>query len=512
MRFAHPLAILMGMIGLNASAAAEAALSDHQLLTIADRQISGAAARWNISAPIIHRDSGPVVSLPTEGVRISPAGLRELLVGTPDADADWLLGWVMAHEVWHQVQYRNGFDLLRADEPTARARECEADVMASRAMIEDDLRGASAENDAAELKLASRLETLVAAAQRLEAGFNGVLTHPAPDQRLTAIRSGSARAVYERLVQSASSDPQRSLVLHRLARIHDIQEGEAATSWAARLCGLILHVGNGVPFLAMDQPNLQWSTKADAPFVDFSIPYRNTGTQPLHVNVVIRSASVLRTARQQEAGWTFADASRHEFDLLPGGSYRLNGRLEWYATDERMPKLVYPHQNGSLYDAVVVPTSADPQTSGPSAPITLGLTPELETLKSTLQAILTDAPNQFRAVAPVCPDDRSSESCTLPIAIPGVTSSEVNRSPDGSSYVDLEIYRGSSEVAAVAAYQAFRARLQRIYPGIAESTRDRPDSVSFTIQPSARATLMLSRRKRDNGDWIVSIWIEPKLY
>lgn len=400
--------------------------------------------------------------------------------------------------------------MMKADDPAKRSFECEADIMGAYAVLSRELARLEDPNEEQQRALVARLDRIVGVAQRLEMGINGAFTHPNADQRLTAIRSGAGRAVYElpKLVQASA---EVGLVRDRLARIHDIRTGEDAAAWSGRMCRLILHPGAAVPSIAMDKPVFQWSKSADQPYVDYSIPYRNNGSSPIHMTVVIRAASILRSDREKQAAWIYSDASRNEFDVEPGGTYNVAGRLQWYATEERMPRLVYPHVPGSLFDADVLAASTSSQ-SAPS-PTMLDPSPELLNLQSALQALYTDAPNHFRNRAPPCPSEYGMETCPLPIAIDGVISSEVNRYEDGSSEAYLELYRGTSELEAIAAYDAFRNKLVRIYPSLNFTPTTRPNgSVQIVLKPFLKVELTLSRRMRDNGTWIVSAIIEPKFY
>lgn len=496
---------LTAFLLLHISAPASA-MTDLQIVAAATEQVEKAAARWGVSTSFVADDTDRIRSLPAGQVKASAKALRSALSGVPESEFEALLAWLMAHEVWHQLQFRRGFDPANADENAKRLNECEADVMAAFAVVDERLQSRSvAPVEEAAQELVAQLQRTMNVVQQLEAGYDGQLTHPSPRDRVLAIRTGAARAVHGR-IYTLSSDPLRSVVRDRLAKLHDIRLTEPADAWARRVCRLILHLGNGVSNLALDQPAIRWNSSGDPPVVDYALRYRNTGSETLKVTMQVRSASVPRQAPDDIARWSFADAQTHQFEMRPGASHTVSSRLDWYATDELKPRLLFPMEAGSIFDVQAVPAG---QTSD-VAP--LSLTPELAKLKSDLQSIYTAARFRFQPVAANCESVGGGQICELKTPLPGVVSRSVHREPDGASEVYAVFYRGQSKSDAEGAYAEFRRKLRIIYPAVSFNERVRPDGgQEVNFQPAQQALVRLLHGVRD-GEHVVSMTVTPQLY
>lgn len=480
-------------------------LLDGHLSQIASRAAESAANAWNLRIELSPSGEG-IRSLPSGRITASSSALRELLTGVAESQSEAVITWVMAHEVWHQAQYRSGFTLAAPDS-AKRLFECEADVMATHHVTDRALRQSrSAPSERESLELGASLKAVMTTMERLEAGFGGVLSHPPAPVRQMAIRAGAGRAVHDRLSELAS-EPEDRLVRDRLGRIHDIRSEERIDQWASRMCRLLLHEGDGVPSLVLGDSVIRWNTSGDPPVVDYLLPFRNRGGRPIRVTMQIRSASVPRDRREDIPGWTFADARLVEFDLQPGATFQVSGRLDWYASDELMPRLLYPGSQGSLYDAALL-GAAVPTTAPTSV---MEVPAELLRLKGLFEAIYNDAANRFRRVAPPCPREAVDHACPLRAQVPGIIEAEATREPDGASEVYLLIYEGASEADSTRLYRTWREKLIRLYPATRIDYSTRPDSERTALQPHDRASFLLTRRQRTSGEYVVFATISPEL-
>lgn len=497
---------------LTSSQPTAAALSESELGSLARNAVAKASSAWSVPASYTEADDGFIRSMPSGELKVPLAALRETLAGVPEEQWGPVIAWLMAHEVWHQAQYRAGFTLPAPDD-AKRLFECEADVMAARLVTDAALtlqQGQHEPSEADAQALGSNLKTIMAAMERAEAGYSGVLSHPSGEVRQLAIRAGAGRAVYERLGQ-LDSDAEERLVMDRLGTIHDIKSGESVPGWAKRTCRLLLHAGDGAPSLVLGKPELNWNTNGDPPIVDYAVPFKNRGTRPIRVTLQIKSASVPRdkATREDVARWTFADAKSFQFDLQPGASLKLSDRFPWYASDALMPRLLYPGASASYYDAVLLDAS-DP------APQPEALTPlpsDLLRLKGFLSTIYIDAPNRFRTVAPPCPREEIDGGCPLAATIPGMADADASRDPDGSSELTFWLYEGNSEMEAADVFRAFLDKLARLYPAVHQDHRTSPEGrEAVTLKPAPQASMSIVKRKRTNSsEYVVMATITPDM-
>jgi hypothetical protein len=472
-------------------------------------QLQTAATRWGVSPTFrIEEQGNKLEALDSGRIDVPLAAVRNVLRDMSDANSDYVVAWLMAHEVWHVVQIRDGWHRVTASNGDKRLRECEADVMSAYAVLDARLAtGVSLANEQSTQQLSAAIGQVIEVAERLEAGSFGNGDHPDANQRRAAIRAGSARALAER-INSLSIDPQRGLLKDRLAKIHDIRSDEDPGDWASRLCRSILHSGDAADNLAVGTEQINWNKSGEPPVVDFRIPYRNTGDRPIHVTMQVRSVSVPRASPNDRGKWIVADLKSYNFDLAPGATYDVAGRLAWYATDDVYPKLVFPNRSDSYFDVVRLGPS-----SGGSVPSSLmDLGPEAIQLKASLALLYNDARYRFSHVRTNCETFSSFRSCDITIPVVGTTSTNVTIDQDGSASIDLKIYEGASEADALAAYRRFYRWLRAIYPAIAfeERTRDGRDQVK--MRPAPTADLMLYKRQKTSGGFEVVATIDALLF
>jgi hypothetical protein len=76
--------------------------------------------------------SGLHQSFPSGVVQISLQTLEADFASVPPAVLPLMIRWIVAHEYWHQIQFRDhGPSVLSGDDDSRRLSECEADIMAA---------------------------------------------------------------------------------------------------------------------------------------------------------------------------------------------------------------------------------------------------------------------------------------------------------------------------------------------------------------------------------------------
>lgn len=470
-----------------------------------------ASSRWGVS-PILRilPQGNHLRSRPDGRIEISLDAARRLIEGAPPDRARDVLAWVLAHEVWHQVQYRDGFSNIGATVPQRRRAECAADVMAGLAVFDADLakRGANpTEEDL--LDIAAKLGSVVEVASSLESQSGGFADHPEASKRRTAVRHGFARALKERATSLADNAETRLLRDH-LAKIYDIRSWETAGEWADRSCGLILHDGDGVADLIKRQPAIDWNATGNPPIVRFRIPYRSKAAEPIEAILDVRTVMVPRISPEDRDSWKDVDSKRYRVIIQPGGEYVLAGSLGWVATDEARPRLLIPGDAESLFNA----RRLDPASTTAAAPdqtMVHEQSPSLMKLKVQLDEIFRSARRRFELVSHRCElgETRTCELIENPV---GTSSSKVIVEADGSARLYIDIYRGDSLAGSRQAFDRYYSWLRAIYPTLRFEERHENAIDELLIKPSPLADLYLTRRKRAGGDQIVEMTVVPRFF
>ncbi|WP_380780407.1 hypothetical protein [Sphingomonas sp. R86520] len=481
--------------------------TDDQLIALVGERARAAAARWGL-APIIRAPAGggDVASRPDGSITVPLGSVRRLLRTASEGQARAIVGWLLAHEVWHQLQFRDGWNPATAQPVERRRKECVADTMGAYAVLDDDLADVtSAPTPEATRALGTTLARVADLSAEIEAGQTGANDHPAPAERRAALRIGFARALQGKIA-TLSPDSEGRVIRDQLASLHDIRTDEPVATWADRTCSLLLHDGDGVSDLASDRPTINWNRDGNPAIVTFRIPFRNTADVPIHATLQVRSVSVPRISPDDRSTWALADVRNYTVTLAPRGQYDLTGTLRWVATDTLYPKLVYPTKLDSLYNAVRLTRAPRAAANDQSA---MALTSEPARLKGQLQTIYNAARGRFGLVSQDCETLEHDRWCKLRELPVGVTSGDVIVEGNGSSRVELTIYRGSSVAESVAAYRRFHGWLRAMYPALQFQERSGADRDSATMSPSPLAILSITRRKSRSGDHVVEVTIEP---
>lgn len=488
------------------------AQEDDQLRQLIADKARAVGARWSVTPTLRIPEAGTRISSNRDGRIEVPLPVARQLVGASSADeVDAIVAWLMAHEVWHQVQYRNGWSSTNANVVEKRRMECAADVMAGYATLDDRLSALRSEPDETSARsIEATLMRIVDMSATLEAGTSGINDHPRAEMRQAAIRLGFGRSLKERLTTLADR-PEQRLLRDRIAANIDIRSGEAGPAWADRMCALILHDGDGAGDLVSDRPIFRWNEKGNPPIVTYRLSYRNRGPMAIRATLQVRSVAVPRISPNDRASWITVDTRNATVTLQPGGRYDLVGALSWYGTKDIYPKIVFPTETGSFFNAVRIKPSAKGSTMGQNGVTTLS--PELAKLKQQLQTIYNAARSQFGPVATGCEVVGGDKSCDLAFTPSGAISADVTVEQNGAASVDLVLYRGTSETEASEVYSRFRGHLRTIYPALAFRERTRNEHDYVEMSPSALASLTLTKWKsvRDNV-FRVEATITPNLF
>jgi hypothetical protein len=458
------------------------------------REAADVARVFEVEGRVTIAEGGSIESDFATGVRISRQQLQQYLDGVEPGTILATLRFIIAHEFWHQRQYRiYGPDIRDTDEERSRVYECQADVMAGRYVA-----ASLAANTLDAGRVFRAVHSMVA---RLGVPRYSRSTHPTSDQRRVAVQHGGAYAAYEILAMTETTEA--SAIRATAARVWDISGSESVVAWALRRCRSIVHAGGtALASVVVDRTTIDWSRAAEQPFVGFSIPYRNVGTRPIRLSVEVQSAAVPRANRADLARRVRVDALNVLVDLEPGAAYVVRGRLMWHADDELMPILVYPPEDpGSLVSADYIGLDerravASPNWANlPAAAVSLGNV-VLRYEQSGGRAF-----EQFRAGSGDRLGDEIRHPTTHPF--PGALETEIRIAQSEAPSVVALFYRGSSIDDARSVYQTLSGYLRALWVNAPLQERyvrgaNLPPALILRISPTARVELSLFRTR--NGE------------
>lgn len=241
----------------------------------------------------------------------------------------------MAHELWHQKQYKlYGEDFVKASSEERRLHECQADLMGAELLIR------TAPADFAPRQLQN---VLTLASPRRPCSLSA--EHPPPEQRRTAVKYGLAFGVtnsrFFSMWANELGDRTADFLVGVRRRI-GFRDGMNAPEWSLGQCKMITHFSaEALAAIAMATPEIRFNKDPNAPFVAYSVPYRNISPRPIKLSLAIQSMMVPRK-NPKEVGKQVSFAIRqYVVDIAPGETFEAAGSLPWYGDKEYYPALEY---------------------------------------------------------------------------------------------------------------------------------------------------------------------------
>jgi hypothetical protein len=292
--------------------------------------------------------------------------------------------------------------------------------------------------------------------------------HPDHEQRRLATKLGLALGTLQAM--RALPDAQRNRALEaEIVRKVNLRPNESSEAWSLRLARRVVHYQHeAVVALSLGDPDISWNTSADHPVVAYSLPYTNSSSRAIHVEMEVVSMMVARFDKSDTSKWDRYDVANYVFDMAPGQTRAVSGELHWFADNDRMPKILYPPATQSLFSAMFA--QAGPSTSAPLTNAPRFQDPPTDVAAVEMSGILHRAVNQsddcFARLRPSSIADRvdtgdGDYSDTFPTAfvIPGTTKVTIWRDSDGTCRISSLVHEGRSKDGALTAYNEFKARL-----------------------------------------------------
>jgi hypothetical protein len=185
--------------------------------------------------------------------------------------------------------------------------------------------------------------------------------------------------------------------------------GERPTSVAAALLSSVAAAivpaayaqsGDAVQCLRLSQltrDSINWVATGDPPIVKVDLQYRNICDRPIQCNVSVVCGTVVRSDPRGSTDWRPGQQKSDQFKLMPDQFYDLAQTLQWYADEQRMPRLQFPNPpaDGMQYakcefagDAVSRPT--DPAWCAPISQILTASRGGFQSIKGSVTDTTSD--------------------------------------------------------------------------------------------------------------------------
>jgi hypothetical protein len=466
-----------------------------------NREIASIAKAWSLSPRIQFADDALLAARPDGSIQVGRGPLQGVLERAgPKAQAD-SLRWLLAHEMWHLVQFRKiGSDLFNRPDEYRRVIECQADVMAGHYLF-----NTIAANF---LEKADALTAVGNIPQSVALVSHGPRTHPAEADRRVAIQFGMSRAFYDHIGQIVGAEHAQE-VKNNLARLMNFAPGDPVDEWALTQCKKITHYDKSIAFLERGKTDISWNKNGDPPTVGFNITYRNIGDKTLRVSLEVLSASIPRDARAERARWQRQQTFNQTVEIAPRATHTVSGTLYWYADDDLMPRLVYPLEEGSLVSVEEIGTPV--VRAANTLPPAEGISAEAAKLGASLLRLASEAPTNFVGLrAAGCRSVGDTRMCPSSVTVPGSEKTTVWVERNGSATVEIELCYGVPKPQAQAIYDGFVKNLKALWPTreMKEETLKRSGLPYLEFQLTDRADISLDLRGNDDK-YNVSMTITP---
>ncbi|MER9546466.1 hypothetical protein NKI72_31305 [Mesorhizobium sp. M0437] len=342
------------------------------------RSVNGS---WNVNATLDLQQDGTIISRPDGQIEMGKETLVDSLKSVEPNYRPLALRFILLHELWHQVQFRDqGSDVNEEALGLNRFLECQADLMASRFLGSAFVEAFAKDPDA--------IEKFYGGLFDLGDFEEGGSSHPSIEHRKLAITRGLMRLLFESGALFQGQETSKAA----FAAIAGIRNGEADLQWSVRQCQLITQMDDAaVAAVTRGTPQLNWNTNANGS-VTYRIPYTNTGSVPLRVELEIIMAQVPRDDRHDLGKRRLLFGADYLFDIASGGTYTVTGKLPWVASDVMMPQIVFPPDPGSLMRAEFLNENTNLSATTTTA---TEISPDEIVLKEALLALSSNAKFEF---------------------------------------------------------------------------------------------------------------------
>jgi hypothetical protein len=422
-------------------------ITDSQLREMVGQQARIVAKGLSISPSFEIVAGDGYWSSPDYGIKIGIKELRSNFRMVPENALPLMVRWIVAHEFWHQIQYRDrGKNALEGDDDTKRVLECEADLMASRLVYSTAMN--IMQDGVGDYVL--DIPNIIS-----PTGESG--THPSSEQRTLTVIYGLLRVQFD-LNERSPQDKEQASVRAGLREMIDLRGGESDGSWRERECKKITQY----PRSSITELNVS-SAKISKPngsgFRDFRIIYRNAGDSTLSVSLSLFAAQYGHGIISRRTYFFPMLGLSRAFDIAPGGEYVVDGRFPTLAADGSEIALVYQPEKIAVTVAAIPGSKRFPFDI--ELPNTDGLSSGAKSLGEDIIRFSKDAESGFRTFAEC--EWFNDYYCRSKHNVFGAKETSISIRP-GTKEVRASLYAGLSRSAALAIYSKYVGFVKSLWP------------------------------------------------
>lgn len=267
----------------------------------------------------------------------------------------YIVRLIIAHELAHQIQFRHyknfNSELLK---------ECQADIIAGFLLYQlagkdyyDDLNGSK--NMSVE-DISDRLKEALVAIFELGEDFYIQHTHPKRNQRRTALRDGMIYGniwIYNMVINDTTVNDSNKENLfqsyNKTKQLLDYRHKDNILSWSFRHAQKIIHDDCQACKNLVFENKFEWDTLSTNPYVYFQQRIRNISDVSVNIDFSNQLYTVSVSESENNLHWQLRSSHAEKLTIKAGEIKSIEGKLEWFATEELMPRIILPGFEGSIY-------------------------------------------------------------------------------------------------------------------------------------------------------------------
>ncbi|MDU9405139.1 hypothetical protein RTH46_21870 [Pseudomonas sp. zfem004] len=532
MRLERTFALVQCMCLLCALAVSTSARSE-TIDAVFDEMKQLAEQRWHIPATSLQKVEGNQIATGVDGnILVGKDFLAHFTRDLPENQVQSALRFVMLHELVHVAQSHDIPDVSPAD-PSRKAFECQADMLAATATLETQIMGISLSDKTGAggkelLATARQFKQLGAHAEQQDVASKTLSGHLDKRERALAVQFGLIRAMHTWMTatnQQGERAEQARAAIQNLLGPNDISDERA---WSMTLCNAITRTTQtAVNAIAM---NTRMDVNDDTIETDenyrihkkYNYTITNTAPYTVAINLIVLSGSYPKGADDRYEDYVISDAAYSSVEIPPRSKGVLSGTYTFasYDPDQRSGfTWDYPLDKHALVSATYLGNKvATPNCNnnwknlGSSAP---------EQMASALVRIGMAAKKNFADIVadPVFPGI-SDDTFHSKIAVPGAADVTLHQQVS-NPFAIITLYSGDSLQEAIKVYEATAGAFKKLCDadGVEITSDEKPDdperSLTFeNLTGYSRANLSLDARKKDKTanaplEYSVSWFISP---
>jgi hypothetical protein len=379
----------------------------------------------------------------------------------------YIIRFLIAHEVGHQLQYR-----YPNNEANQVVNECQADLLAGyllmqtigdeyiQTLVRLNITGMDDPRIRTEVeKLKPDLFKALTAVFDLGDNFRPDHLHPKSEQRRTALRDGLA---YGNLwwLDATSNDPNipanQKAHLPPMIKLYkqllSFREGDNVITWSLRRSKKIVHhqsesCKNIVAFVEWE-----WNTSADNPVVTYSMKIKNIGEKLTNIDFDNQVFTVLRENSANSLYWDLRSVKSYQVTLNPGEVKSVKDKLKWVTSKELMPSFTCLTDENSLYTCSSTNTSSNAFIPAVQKAASIQNVPRRQDILGVILTSRKSFVGFIDGIAKSLDEELSNDellSYPSKITVPGAISTEVEFDQESMEFSSsVLLYRGKNQGVA----------------------------------------------------------------